>query len=91
MGTLKDTLRSEILQHVKTKLPEFSVSEHQDTSFSKLGLDSMGHVELSTVIENTTGLTVEPDIAFNYPTVNALVAFVCESLLPERETDDASA
>lgn len=92
MENPRDCLKSAVAKQIKAKLPSFDQSLHADISFSKLGLDSMGHVELSTVIENTLSISVEPDIAFNYPTLNSLVGFVCENLLDkEVESLNASA
>lgn len=80
MNELRDNLNEAITTYIKTRLPEFDEASHSDVSFSKLGLDSLGHVELSAVIESSSKLTVEPDIAFNYPTVNALTGFVCGAI-----------
>jgi len=74
---LSDREKLELIQNISnylsSKITTFDISEHSDISFSRLGLDSMGHVELSAVIEKSVGLEVSPEFAFNYPTLNAIV------------------
>jgi len=69
----KAELESAITDYVVTKVPEFDLAQHADTSFSRLGLDSLGHVELTAALEKVLGVELEPDLAFNYPTVTALL------------------
>jgi acyl carrier protein len=68
------TLVEQIAGFIAAKTPEFSIDEHRDTSFSSLGLDSADHVRLSTLIEDQLSVDVDPTLAFDYPTINALVA-----------------
>lgn len=68
-----NALLTEITNYLTPKVDGFSLEEHQDVSFSSLGLDSLNHVELSTVIEEHLGKHIEPTFAFDYPTINALL------------------
>ena len=69
-------LVEKIADFIAAKTPEFSIDEHSDTSFSSLGLDSADHVWLSTLIEDQLSVKVDPTLAFDYPTINALIAHV---------------
>ncbi|ANG61609.1 hypothetical protein A8C75_03375 [Marinobacterium aestuarii] len=68
------TLVEQIASFIAAKTPEFSIDAHRDTSFSSLGLDSADHVRLSTLIEDQLSVEVDPTLAFDYPTINALIA-----------------
>lgn len=83
------TLEAAIVEYVVTKVPTFNLAEHAETSFSRLGLDSLGHVELTAVIEKTLALELEPDLAFNYPTVTALIKHLGENFAQEVADADA--
>lgn len=68
----KESFIEEMINHIETKIEGFSREEHLDTSFSRLGLDSAGHVQLTTVIEDFTNIEVSPTLAFDFPTINAI-------------------
>ena len=67
------TLTDSLCEFLATQVKDFSPEQHLDTSFSYLGLDSMGHVQLSGVVEKCLNKEIEPTLAFNYPTVNSMV------------------
>ncbi|MFC6635710.1 acyl carrier protein [Microbulbifer taiwanensis] len=67
-------LMEQIADFIVAKTPEFSIEEHSDTSFSSLGLDSADHVRLSALVEDHLSIEVDPTLAFDYPTINALTA-----------------
>ncbi|WP_347330760.1 acyl carrier protein [Marinimicrobium locisalis] len=69
----RESLIQALSGYIKTKVPDFDPEKHADTSFSRLGLDSLGHVELSGVLERQLNISVSPEVAFNYPTINALI------------------
>ncbi len=75
----KETLKSEIVEYIVSRLPSFSLESDCDASFSRLGLDSADHVHLSTIIEDHLQIEVDPALAFNYPTMNSLFSHI-ESL-----------
>lgn len=56
-------------------------------SFSRLGLDSADHVSISMIIEDITRASIEPTIAFDYPTINTLMK-ECERLLQQGSCHD---
>ena len=76
MNFCRKTLTEDISAHLTEAIDEFSIELHLDTSFSRLGLDSAGHVQLSGIIEDHTQTEIEPTIAFDYPTINALLQFL---------------
>lgn len=76
MKFCRQTLTEDITQYLCEAIEEFSTEQHLDTSFSRLGLDSTGHVQLSAIIEDHTQTEIEPTIAFDYPTINSLLQFL---------------
>ncbi|QQX80333.1 acyl carrier protein [Shewanella sp. KX20019] len=76
MKFCKQTLTKAISQYLSEVIEEFSAELHLDTSFSRLGLDSTGHVQLSAIIEDHIQVEIEPTIAFDYPTINSLIQFL---------------
>lgn len=72
----RDTLVEKLTKYISAKAPGFSSEEHLDVSFSSLGLDSADHVEITTMVEDCLQITIEPTLAFDYPTVNSLVAYL---------------
>ena len=68
----KQELINQLITYLSGNISQFNAEKHLDTSFSRLGLDSAGHVQLSTIVEDLTQLEVEPTLAFDYPTINAL-------------------
>lgn len=87
---LKEGLIKAISEYVQSKIPDFDIAEHADTSFSRLGLDSLEHVELTATIEKALSIELEPDLAFNYPTVTALIQFVSEVHGQQQESVEVS-
>ncbi len=69
----KEILIAQISTFLTCQIPEFSPEQHLDTSFSRLGLDSVSHVELTAIVEDYIQSPVNPTLAFDYPTINALV------------------
>jgi acyl carrier protein len=49
--------------------------------FAEYGLDSMTAVELSGEIEDWSGVALTPIVAWNYPTVSRLSAFIADQLI----------
>ena len=88
---LKEALVEAISEYVVTQIPSFDIAEHAETSFSRLGLDSLSHVELTAVIEKTLSVELEPDLAFNYPTVTALIQFLSEEYGQQQESAEEAA
>lgn len=74
----KETLITEITDYIASKVEGFSKELHIDTSFSRLGLDSAGHVQLTTIIEDYMQIEISPTLAFDFPTVNAISDYLNE-------------
>lgn len=49
--------------------------------FFELGMDSLAAVELRNHVQNSTGLRLPNTLAFDYPTLDTLVAFLTQKLL----------
>lgn len=81
----KEELISVIEKYLASKVASFDEDKHSETSFSRLGLDSLGHVELSAAIEKNFDIQVQPDIAFNYPTIKALTNHVLDLITTEAQ------
>ena len=52
--------------------------------FFQMGLDSMMVVELKTRINNSLGLSLSPNVAFNYPTIEALAGYLNKEIFSEQ-------
>lgn len=52
-----------------------------DTPFTSLGMDSLATVSIAVDIENRTGLTIVPELLYDYQTVYALSAWIEERLV----------
>ena len=77
-STLEALLCLEIEQHLKRKgQRDFSIDP--DASFSSLGLESIDMVELVAALEEQLNCKLEPELAFNYPTVHSLSKFLINS------------
>ncbi len=79
----KKTLITKIADYISSKAENFSKENHSDTSFSRLGLDSADHVQLSAIVEEHLKIEVEPTLAFDYPTINSMISFLEKKLLCE--------
>lgn len=54
--------------------PELEIDPH--LPFSYYGLDSLDAVALASELENWLGVEVAPDVAWDYPTVHAVVTYL---------------
>lgn len=79
----EDSVVNKLEAFIARRLPEFTLKEHSNTSFSRLGLDSADHVQLTAIIEDHFGINIEPTLAFDYPTVNSIVSHL-ENLTTEK-------
>ena len=81
----KETLIVKISTFLSAHIPEFSAEKHFDTSFSRLGLDSASHVQLTAIVEDYVQFPINPTLAFEYPTINALVNHLQEYVVTKVE------
>ncbi|MEM8910551.1 MAG: AMP-binding protein [Planctomycetota bacterium] len=62
---------------------------HRDRAFAEYGLDSLTAVELSGELEDSTGLSLTPVLAWNYPTPSRLAMHLAQSLAGTATSADA--
>lgn len=74
----KNTLINDISDYIAMQIGDTNGEFQRDISFSKLGLDSAGHVQISAIIEDHTQVDVSPTVAFDHPTINSLIQYVDE-------------
>ncbi len=60
--------------------PAFDAPLTREASFDALGLDSMARVSLVQALEEEYALTLEPGLAFDFVTVDALARYVCAQI-----------
>jgi polyketide synthase PksN len=48
-----------------------------DVKLSRLGLDSAMGVQLAVALEQELGVTLEPDVVLDHPTIDRLVSYLC--------------
>lgn len=72
----KEAFLTDILTLICTKVDLPAEEIPFDVSFSRLGLDSAGHVQLSAIIEDHINDDVSPTIAFDYPTIHSLISYI---------------
>lgn len=81
IGKTKDAFIEKLVEYISAKIPGFSAIEHLDSSFSSLGLDSVSHVEMTAIIEDYLQVTIDPSLAFDYPTINSLVDYLQQNFV----------
>jgi|GEM_PF-4861861 len=69
---LADILSDALADIVETNSGERPVKLDRDASLTSFGLDSLAMVNLVALIEERLETELEPELAFNYPTINAL-------------------
>ncbi len=71
-----------LLDEIRRALHPDDAPPDGDTSFSAMGLDSMTQVTLIGRLEEYLGLELDPTLAYDYPTINALAGKL-EALLAQ--------
>jgi len=74
------------ISFVAQLLEQDEASINQNTKFTRLGFDSTMAVELGVAIEERYGLTVDPEVLADHPTISQLAAFVAEALIHHRNS-----
>lgn len=75
-AAVADAIRRHLLRLLRESDPDFDTPLTGETSFDALGLDSMARVGLVQALETEYGLTLEPGLAFDFVTVDALAQYV---------------
>ena len=60
-----------------------------DISFSAMGMDSLSHVQLIASLEEWLGKSIDPTMAYNYPTISSLSKKIAE-IYSESEQESAT-
>lgn len=55
-----------------------------DITFDRYGLDSSAAIGLTGELEDWLGISIEPTLLYDYPTVEALVWYLAEELVADR-------
>lgn len=75
---LADILSDALADIVETSSGKRPLTVDRDASLTSFGLDSLAMVNLVALIEERLDIELEPELAFNYPTINALAGFIGE-------------
>ncbi|MFY0595221.1 MAG: acyl carrier protein [Cognatishimia sp.] len=73
---LAEILADALADIVETSSGTRPATVNRDASLTSFGLDSLAMVNLVTLIEERLDIELEPELAFNYPTINALADFI---------------
>lgn len=65
-------IQAYLMTEIRGAAPPGGTEPDGDTSFSAMGLDSMTQVTLIGRLEERFGVELDPTLAYDYPTVNAL-------------------
>jgi acyl transferase domain-containing protein/NADPH:quinone reductase-like Zn-dependent oxidoreductase/acyl carrier protein/SAM-dependent methyltransferase len=89
-GLPLDQKRALIANHVKSQLAAvLGLGDADEISlkqgFFDLGMDSLTAVELRNKLQASLGFTLSPTLAFDYPTVGALIDFISRQVLSDSE------
>ncbi|MDP9360611.1 MAG: amino acid adenylation domain-containing protein [Acidobacteriota bacterium] len=77
----RNLLAAQVRQQVATVLGlDSPAAVRMSQGLFEMGLDSLGSLELRSLLENSLGLSLPSTLAFNYPTVDALVAHLNDAL-----------
>jgi acyl carrier protein len=53
-----------------------------DTPFTSIGIDSLATASIAVELEQQTGVTLAPELLFDYQSVNALAGYIAGRLPP---------
>jgi len=77
--------RDELTDYIKSYLSQLmDIPAHDfdvDSPLERYGLDSIGAAGLSGHLSETLGIELSPDMAYDYPTIASITAYV-GSLMP---------
>lgn len=76
--TLVEILADALADIVETSSGTRPTEIDRDASLTSFGLDSLAMVNLVALIEERLSIELQPELAFNYPTINALANFINE-------------
>jgi acyl carrier protein len=76
MTPTESTVREELARQLARNPQDVSV----DDTFHDLGLDSLTGIRLVRALEERTGLTIDPPVFFDHPSIRALAAYLDECL-----------
>ncbi|GAA1585554.1 hypothetical protein GCM10009678_80150 [Actinomadura kijaniata] len=74
-----DETRTWLIQRIAEYLQKDAAEIDVDATFEAQGLDSMAALSLCDDIEDQMGLVVEPTLAWDHPTIDAMAAFLVKT------------
>jgi len=77
----QDEIRGRLVDMVARALNSPPHGIRCDILFSKLELDSMAVVDISTQLETWLHMDIEPDIVWDHPTIDAMASHLAEQYL----------
>jgi acyl carrier protein len=82
----QDLVADWLVERIAAMIETDPASVPWDAPFTDLGLPSVEAVELSDDLERWSGLTLPPTLAFDYPTIEAVAAYVAGEVEREGRT-----
>jgi acyl carrier protein len=82
-GTIEhpiESIRGWLIERVAFYLERSPTSVDPDAGLVEMGLDSVYAMTLSGDVEDRFDLAIEPTLAWDYPTVNALAGYLSQEL-----------
>lgn len=83
----KDDIRERMIELVASALASSPQAIRSDTLFSKLGVDSVAVVDIARQLEMWLQLEIDPTVAWDYPTIDAMALYLEEQCRAQASTD----
>jgi acyl carrier protein len=83
----KDDIRDRMIELVANALASSPQAIRSDMLFSKLGLDSVAVVDIARQLEMWLQLEIDPTVAWDYPTIDAMAVYLEEQSQVQASTD----
>ncbi len=77
--TLASTLHRFVLKWVKDEVDDSIQSIAGDAPFTTMGIDSIGAALISLDLQKETGISLTPDLLYQFPTINQLASYLAKN------------
>ncbi|MEM7130012.1 MAG: amino acid adenylation domain-containing protein [Chloroflexota bacterium] len=81
-----EILRDHVCDQVAHILGVDTAILDMQTGFFTLGMDSLTSIELRNNLQTSSGVSLSPTMAFDYPTVEAVVAYLTNTMFPDESS-----